>query len=144
MIFVCWGCWSIIAIFYQRESTEVLWKGRIWPILSTGMGYTAYVNTVSLNDNTTIATLLSASIHIGLLEETAVMNESRTVKNLNLPAVQKTQVWFLDWVDPLEKGMATNSSILAWEIPWVEEPGRHSPGGHRKSDVTEHIDMYGS
>ena len=41
----------------------------------------------------------------------------------NLPTVQETQVWFLDQKDPLEKEMATNSSILAWEIPWTEEHG---------------------
>ena len=38
--------------------------------------------------------------------------------------IQETQVWFLDREDPLEKGMATHSSILAWRIPWTEEPGR--------------------
>ena len=42
----------------------------------------------------------------------------------NLPAVQETQVQTLGWKDPLEKGMATLSSILAWEIPWTEESGR--------------------
>ena len=41
----------------------------------------------------------------------------------NLPATQKTQVQSLLWEDPLEKEMATHSSILAWEIPWTEEPG---------------------
>ena len=41
----------------------------------------------------------------------------------NLPAMQKTQVRSLGWEDPLEKEMATHSSILAWEIPWTEEPG---------------------
>ena len=41
----------------------------------------------------------------------------------NLPAVQETQVWSLGWEDPLEEGMATHSSILAWRIPWAEEPG---------------------
>ena len=39
-------------------------------------------------------------------------------------AVQETWVWSLDWEDPLEKGMTTHSSILAWSIPWTEEPGR--------------------
>ena len=38
----------------------------------------------------------------------------------NLPAVQETQVQFLGWEDPLEKEMATHSSILAWKIPWTE------------------------
>ena len=41
----------------------------------------------------------------------------------NLPAMQQTWVWSLVWEDPLEKGIATHSSILAWRIPWTEEPG---------------------
>ena len=40
----------------------------------------------------------------------------------NLPAIQETQVQTLGWGDPLEKEMATHSSILAWEISWTEEP----------------------
>ena len=42
----------------------------------------------------------------------------------NLPAMQETQVRSLGWDDPEEKGVATHSSILAWEIPRPEEPGR--------------------
>ena len=42
----------------------------------------------------------------------------------NLPAMWETQVQSLGWEDPLEKGMATQSSILAWEIPWTEESGK--------------------
>ena len=42
----------------------------------------------------------------------------------NLPAMQETQVRFLGREDPLEKEMAAHSSILAWGIPWTEEPGR--------------------
>ena len=41
----------------------------------------------------------------------------------NLPAMQETQVQSLGWEDPLEKGMATHSRILAWRIPWTEEAG---------------------
>ena len=41
----------------------------------------------------------------------------------NLPAIQETQVQSLGWEDPLEKGIAIHSSILAWRIPWTEEPG---------------------
>ena len=41
----------------------------------------------------------------------------------NLPAVQETRVRSLSWEDPLEKGMATRSGILAWSIPQTEEPG---------------------
>ena len=41
----------------------------------------------------------------------------------NLPAVQETRIWSLGWEDPLEKEMATHSSILAWKISWTKEPG---------------------
>ena len=46
---------------------------------------------------------------------------AQTLKKL--PALQETQVQSLGWEDPLEKEMAPNSSILAWRIPWTEEPG---------------------
>ena len=41
----------------------------------------------------------------------------------NLPAMQETQVQFLDREDPFEKGMATHLSILPWRIPWAKKPG---------------------
>ena len=41
----------------------------------------------------------------------------------NLPAMQETRVQSLGWEDPLEKEIATHSSILAWKISWTEEPG---------------------
>ena len=44
-----------------------------------------------------------------------------------LPAMQETWVQSLGWEDPLEKGKATHSSILAWRIPWIEEPGGLQP-----------------
>ena len=42
----------------------------------------------------------------------------------NLPSMQETRVQALGWEDPVEKGMATHTSILAWRIPWTEEPDR--------------------
>ena len=47
----------------------------------------------------------------------------------NLPAIQETLVGSLSWEDPLEKEVATHSSILAWRIPWTEEPGGLQPKG---------------
>ena len=41
----------------------------------------------------------------------------------NPPVMQETQVYYLGWEDPLEKEIATHSSILAWKIPWTEKPG---------------------
>ena len=52
--------------------------------------------------------------------------------------MQETRVWSLGREDPLEKEMATHSSILTWKIPWTEEPSRlYSPWGHKESDTTE-------
>ena len=58
----------------------------------------------------------------------------------SLPAMQETWVRFLGWEDPLEKEMATHSSILAWKIPWTEEPDRLYSSWDRKDlDMTERL-----
>ena len=59
-----------------------------------------------------------------------------------LPAMWESQVQSLDQEDPLEKGVATLSSILAWRIPCTEEPGGYSPWGHKESDTTEQVSVY--
>ena len=53
----------------------------------------------------------------------------------NLPAMQETQVQSLEWEDPLEKEMATHSRVLAWRIPWTEEPGGLQSMGSQKSQT---------
>ena len=53
----------------------------------------------------------------------------------NPPAMQETWVQSLGWEDPLEKEMASHSSILAWRIPWTEEP-TGQPTGLQESDTT--------
>ena len=55
-----------------------------------------------------------------------------------LPAVWETGVRSLGREDPLEKEMTAHSSILAWEIPWAEEPSGLHPWDPKKSDMTEH------
>ena len=59
------------------------------------------------------------------LPRTLEATVAQTVKNL--PAMQETQVSSLGQEDPLKKGMATHSSILAWRIPWIEKPGGLQP-----------------
>ena len=59
---------------------------------------------------TTLLTLLKASLLAQMVK--------------NLLVMQETWVQYLGWEDALEKGKATHSSVLAWEIPWTEEPGR--------------------
>ena len=57
-----------------------------------------------------------------------------------LPTMRETRVQSLGRKDLLEKEMASHSSILAWKIPWTEEPGRlHSPWGRKESDTTERL-----
>ena len=55
----------------------------------------------------------------------------------NLPAKQKTQVRSLGREDPLEEGMATHSSVLAWRIPWTEEPGRLQSMGSQRVGLSD-------
>ena len=59
----------------------------------------------------------------------------------NLPAMQETRVQSLGQDDPLEKGMATHSSILAWRIPCTKETGGYSPWGGKESDTTEQLSL---
>ena len=66
--------------------------------------------------------LLRLGVICYTLIESKVSLMAQMVKNL--PAMQKTQVGSLGREDPLEEEMATHSSILAWKIPWTEEPGR--------------------
>ena len=56
--------------------------------------------------------------------------------------MQEMGVRFLGQEDPLEKGMASHSSILAWRFPWTEEPsGLYSLWGHKESDMTEWLTL---
>ena len=50
----------------------------------------------------------------------------------HLPTMRETRVWSLGWEDPLEKEMATHSSILTWKMPWTEEPGRLQSMGSQR------------
>ena len=66
---------------------------------------------------------------------------AQTLKNL--PAVQETQVQSWGWEDPLEKGMATSSSILAWRMPWTEEHDQMTVHGITKElDMTERLSHF--
>ena len=59
----------------------------------------------------------------------------------NLAAMRKTWAGSLGWEDPLEKGMVTHSSILAWRIPWTEEPGRLQSTGSQRVGHTERLSL---
>ena len=65
---------------------------------------------------------------------------AQTLKSM--PVMQETQLQSLDQEDPLEKSIATHSSILARRIPWTEEPVGYSPWGHKESDTTEQLTLH--
>ena len=69
---------------------------------------------------------------------------SLVAQSKNPSAMQQTWVQFLGWEHPLEKEMATHSSILAWRIPWTEQPGRLQSMGLQKSDTTWQLNYYKS
>ena len=60
----------------------------------------------------------------------------------NLPAMQEIQVWFLAQEDHLENGKATHFSILAWRIPWIEEPSKLQSMGLQESERTEQLNHH--
>ena len=70
----------------------------------------------------------SAPTHLGFPSVSAVKNQ---------PGMQKTPIQSLGWEDPLEEEMTTHSSILAWRIPWTEEPGGLQPVGSQRVNTTE-------
>ena len=69
-----------------------------------------------------------------LIYDLGVSLIAQSVKNL--PAMQENQVQFLGREDSLEKEMSIHSSILAWKIPWTEEPGGLQSMGSKESDTT--------
>ena len=80
---------------------------------------------------------------LSFFPEKVVLCIAQSVKIL--PAMQETWVGFLGWEDPLEKEMATHSSVLAWRIPWTEEPGSLQFMGSQESDTTQllkHHDIF--
>ena len=113
-----------------------------------------FISQVSMEDRGKIKTLwnwaswgkvslfalkLSAKLLVCLSRGTSLMTQM--IKNLR--AIQETWVWSLGWDDPLEEGMATHSSILAWRIPWPEEPGRlQSMGWQRDGQKDPQFSSY--
>ena len=85
--------------------------------------------------------------HWGELDEGRASQVAQWLKKkkkicLPMQETQETKVRSLFQEDPLEAEMATHSSLLAWKIPWTEEPGGlYNPWSHKESDITEHTCM---
>ena len=87
--------------------------------------------------NAPLCSLLSSTCSVHYYAHPGASQVAHTVRNL--PAIQETQVSCLDWEDPLKKGMASHSSILAWKLP--EEAGRQYSWGCTESDMTEWLTL---
>ena len=112
--------WDLIEYFSMRWLGSMAGLGRqrgILYVLQIKLSYDFYTTFFSL----------CLSWHTGASQVDSVVK--------NPPAKQETWVWSLGWEDPMEKEMATHSSILAWEIPWTEEPGRLQSLGSGKSQI---------
>ena len=75
---------------------------------------------------------------------TLVLNKQVALGVKNLPADARGAGRSLGWEDSLEKEMATHSSILAWKIPWAEEPAGYHPWGLRQLNRTEQLSTWSS
>ena len=110
----CGHCWVFQICWHTEYSTFTASSFRIW-------------------NSSTGSSSLPLALFVVMLPKVHLTSYSRVLlmpKDLvdqmvkNLPSMLETWVLSLGWEDPLEKGMATQSSILAWRIPWAEEPGR--------------------
>ena len=89
----------------------------------------------SRRKNTEKVMLTKSGLIVARLPSSVASLVAQTVKNL--PATQETWVQTLGWEDPLEKGVATHSSILACRIPWTQDPGKPQSMGSLESDTAE-------
>ena len=140
---VCVCVWSVMSDFVT------LWAAACQTPLSMGFSRQEYWSGLPCpppgdlpNPGTEPMSLTSPHWQVGSLplEPPGKPLVAQMVKKL--PAMQQTWVWSLEWENPLEKGMATDSSILTWRIPWTEEPGRlHTVHAITESDTTERLTL---
>ena len=102
--------WSILA--------RKLWYQHILNSIFRSLTHFSYMTLMLVKSWTLILIHLFVSYHLDIWASLVAQRLKR------LPGMRETRVLSLGWEDPLEKEMATHSSILAWRIPWREEPGR--------------------
>ena len=114
---------TICSDFGDQEN-QVCHCYHCFPVYLPWSDGTGWHDLIFLNDEFRPAFLLSS------LQYSWAFLVAQLVKHL--PAMWETWVWSLCWEDSLEKGKATHSNILAWRIPWTEEPGRLQSTGPQK------------
>ena len=128
---------SIELSIYQSIHLSIYWPNNR---LTDESPSKYYLNTSLYMWSLSIYLIYLLDFHIQLYIERAYKEKHRWCTDIdtdilvalmvkNIPAMRETQVQSLGWKDPLEKGMATHSSILAWRVPRTEEPGGLQPMG---------------
>ena len=129
--------WTMDLSIYQSIHLSIYWPNNR---LTDESPSKYYLNTSLYMWSLSIYLIYPLDFHIQLYIERAYKEKHRWCTDIdtdilvapmvkNLPAMRETQVQSLGWEDPLEKGMATHSSILAWRVPRTEEPGGLQPMG---------------
>ena len=129
-MFIIWGTLHFYGMKFHCFSSDCLWRfwfqSSFWPLKAIEI----YVINISK-----IKRKWSINHYVENLKDCLFLKlwASLVVQRVKcLPAMRESQVWSLGQEDPLEKEMATHSSILAWRIPWTEEPGRLQSTGSQR------------
>ena len=130
-----WSYWTKTILIRRHSLKNKFNEVKYWPKFHILNIWTLYKLRLQLNCNEIFY------IHIQIfrflkLQKGGHSLIAQLVKNPS--AMQETPVWFLGPEDPLEKGKATHSSILAWRTPWTM---LYSPWGHKQSDTTEQLSL---
>ena len=125
---------DIISFFSMAQWYSIIYMYHIFFIPSSANGHLGCFHVLAIINSATTKplNLWLLNFYNSMLTD-FLFNPLMVAQRLkHLPAMRETWVWSLGWEDPLEKEMATHSCILAWRIPWMEEPGGlQSMGSHR-------------
>ena len=113
----------MLHILKDRVSTHIIWNPSAWTICSFSLIYLDYYGLWDTYFILWVIIQQNIQFHAQIVPHLAIDCFLGGSGSKDSPAMQETWVWSLGWEDPLEKEMSTHSSVLAWRIPWTEEPG---------------------
>ena len=132
-----WGV--MLHILKDRVSTHIIWNPSAWTICSFSLIYLDYYGLWDTYFILWVIIQQNIQFHAQIVPHLAIDCFLGGSGSKDSPAMQETWVWSLGWEDPLEKEMSTHSSVLAWRIPWTEEPGESQKVGHDWVTMLTHM-----
>ena len=122
---------------HRSSKASILWHSVFFVFMvQLSHPYMTTEKTIALTVRTFVGKVMSLLFFFFLMLSRFVIWTLVTQLVKNLPVMQESWVQPLGWEVPLEKEMTTHYSILAWRIPWTEEPCGYSSWGHKESDTT--------